>query len=484
MPDRPNILWICSDQQRFDTLGCYGNSFVKTPNLDRLGQSGVVFLNAFAQNSLCTPSRGSFLTGRYPSTNRLRQNGQVRPPDIRPITKTLDEAGYVCGLSGKFHLSNCDARLTLGPEWWREDSKKFFRGAEKKFDDGYHVYRWCHSAKFDDPCSDYSRWLHEQGVHPDRKPREDCPHVMQAVDGEHHQTTWCVNEAITFVEQMADSPYPWLFSVNMFDPHPVWDPPEDYLQPYLDKLDRIPLPNYIEGELANKPAFQNAPHPKWLEMSEKDHRMVRAAYWAMVDHLDVQIGRLLDALEASGQAENTIVLFHSDHGELLGDHGCYPKGPRLYDPAIHVPLLISWPGTIEAGRVAEGLVELTDLAPTLHDAIGLEEDPAMQGRSLWAELTGQAPLDHIRPDILCEYHNSNPHKEPIFETLLRTETHKLTRHHGTGDGELYDLQADPGENRNLWHDPSATQIKLELMTRLSDRMAFTADPMPPRIGVF
>src|SRR5438093_224085 len=113
MNQPPNILWICTDSQRWDTLGCYGNSFVTTPHADRLAREGVVFEHAFSQSPVCTPSRASFLTGRYPVTTRLRQNGQVCPPDLRLVTKTLAEAGYVCGLSGKLHLSPCDNRLLL-----------------------------------------------------------------------------------------------------------------------------------------------------------------------------------------------------------------------------------------------------------------------------------------------------------------------------------------------------------------------------------
>ena len=114
-PDRPNILWVCTDSQRSDTLGCYGNSFVQTPNLDRLAARGTRFTRAFTQSPLCTPSRGCFLTGRYPITNRLRQNGQLCPPDLRPITRDLRDHGYVNALVGKFHLNPCDARFALGP---------------------------------------------------------------------------------------------------------------------------------------------------------------------------------------------------------------------------------------------------------------------------------------------------------------------------------------------------------------------------------
>lgn len=141
-----NILWICSDSQRWDTLGCYGNRLVHSPNIDRLAREGMLFENAIAQSPLNTPSRGCFLTGRYPVTNRLRQNGQNAPADLRPVTKMLAEAGYVCGFSGKLHLSACDKRLTFGPEWWKVPSGEWIVPVEPRIADGYSVVHWSHSA--------------------------------------------------------------------------------------------------------------------------------------------------------------------------------------------------------------------------------------------------------------------------------------------------------------------------------------------------
>ena len=212
--------------------------------------------------------------------------------------------------------------------------------------------------------------------------------------------------------------------------------------------------------------------------------MIRAAYWAMCDHIDAQVGRLLDALERSGQHENTIVIFTSDHGEMLGDHGLYIKGPFLYEEAIHVPLIISWPGRIEGGRRSEALVELTDLAPTLLDAAELEPEPGMQGRSLWPLLTGKADLQHFRDDVYCEYYNSNPDKPAHYLTMVRTHRHKLIAWHNEPVGELYDLKNDPLERHNLWNNPAAAATKTEMLERLSNRMAMTFDPLPPRIGVY
>ncbi len=491
--NRPNILWICTDSQRWDTLGCYGNPLVRTPNIDRLARQGTLFENAFSQSPLCMPSRGSFLTGRYPCTTRLRQNGQVVPADLKPITRNLANHDYLCGLSGKLHLSACDQRLSFGPQWWKAPDKYWLLPFEQRINDGYTVFHWCHSPGQHSPACGYSQWLHSKGarVGDETEPSPHSKHLLRPRPDELHLTTYCVERAIEFIELHHETQawYPWLFSVNIFDPHPGYRPLEEYLRPYLDRLDEIPLPSWGEEELDGKPAYQKESYEaaktrSTRGMTARDLRLIKAAYWAMCDHIDTKVGLLLEALHRTGQSDNTLVVFGSDHGELLGDHGKIIKGPYLYEGAIHVPLILAWPGHIQANQRARGLVELTDLAPTLLQAAGLEPDPAMQGRSLWSLLTGQAPLDHFRDDVYGEYHNADCDHPAQWLTMLRTERHKLVAVHGTREGELYDLQADPGENRNLWADPGCRDLKIELLQRLSARMAYTADPLPLRIGVF
>jgi arylsulfatase A-like enzyme len=166
---------------------------------------------------------------------------------------------------------------------------------------------------------------------------------------------------------------------------------------------------------------------------------------------------------------------------MLGDHGIYLKGPYFYEPAVHVPLIVSCPGTIVPRR-ATGLVELTDLAQTLLDAAGIEHHPGMQGRSLWPLLTGEATADRHRDDVYCEYYNAmGGHKDPAAHlTMLRTDRHKVVVDHSHASGELYDLEADPGEFANLWQDPAAAQVRADLVLRVCNRMAWTVDPLPER----
>ena len=193
---------------------------------------------------------------------------------------------------------------------------------------------------------------------------------------EYHQSTWCAEKAINFIKMNANFDTPWLFSVNIFDPHHPFDPPVEYLERYLERLDELPLPIYELGELEMKTRFQRMDHvtpyngrhgddgfPEYGQIKPEEHRLIKAAYYAMIDLIDVQVGRMLDALEETGQLDKTIVIFMSDHGEMLGDHGIYLKGPYFYEGAVHVPLIFSQPGIIQSGVRKSGLMEWSTLLP-------------------------------------------------------------------------------------------------------------------------
>jgi len=218
-------------------------------------------------------------------------------------------------------------------------------------------------------------------------------------------------------------------------------------------------------------------------MTDDDRRQVTAAYYAMVELIDAQVGRMLTALDQTGQLDSTIVLFMSDHGEMLGDHGIYLKGPHFYDEAVHVPLVVSWPGRFQTGLRADALVELVDLAPTLLEAVGLDVPAAVQGRSLLPLLTGEADPASHRDAVYSEYYNAWTHKHS-YGTMLRTRHEKIVVYHGIDQGELYDLDEDPDEFDNLWNRPDRAAMKTRLMKRAFDASVLSMDPMPPRLGAF
>ncbi len=474
MPQPPNILWLCTDQQRFDTIRALGNSRINTPNIDQLCAEGVSFNQAYCQSPVCTPSRASFLTGRYPRTTRCRQNGQQMPADEVLLPKMFADAGYRCGLAGKLHLASCS------------DSK-----IEARIDDGYHDFHWSHHPQPDwGDDNAYTAWLNRKGEKWDDlygNPDSGSKYWQNGMPTESHQTTWCAEETISFLQK--NNGRPWFFTFNCFAPHHPFDPPKEFLDRY-DPGD-MPLPKVREGELAAKPSFQQL-DSEWAHnspgefhsgaMTDQDRREVCAAYYAMCEHIDHEVGRILQALEESGQAENTIVIFMSDHGEMLGDHGIYFKGPHFYDEAVRVPLVMRWPGKFAEGLQSDELVELLDLAPTFLEAAGIDPPPdRLQGKSLMPLLQGEK-VKH-RDHVFSEYYNSWTHGD-AYASMLRTRTEKLVVYHGTGQGEYYDLENDPDEFENRYDDPAYAEAVRSMMVKCFDASVFGMDPGPTREGPF
>ena len=477
MPDtRPNILWICTDQQRWDTIAALGNPVIRTPNIDRLVAEGVAFSRAYCQAPICTPSRASFLTGRYPSSLHVNRNGNAFFPESATlITRSLADAGYACGLAGKLHLSACYGRV------------------EQRPDDGYSFFKWSHHPKPEEfwPTQEhhYQQWLVDQGVNWNEAYGATEVEGWQAqetyqpgIAADYHQTTWCVEETLDFISQNQDRH--WLMSVNPFDPHPPLDPPAEYLA-RMD-VDRMPLPLFQPSELESQLSFHGIDHQTELPQSPHDYdaRGMVAAYYAQIELIDDQIGRLLAALDESGQRENTLIIFTSDHGEMLGDHGLLLKGCRFYEGAVHIPLIISWPGHYQQGVVSDALVELTDLAPTILDETGLPIPDDMHGISLAPLLRGQAPHDTHRPFVRCEYHDALNREFASHANMIYDGRHKLVVYHGMAIGELYDLGTDPSEFRNLWDVPEAREIQYRLMKTLFDATMLATDDGQPRAGRF
>ncbi|MGH3749244.1 MAG: sulfatase family protein, partial [Micromonosporaceae bacterium] len=249
-----------------------------------------------------------------------------------------------------------------------------------------------------------------------------------------------------------------------------------------------------DGELEGKPPILSeasresyAGHaPGYTTYSPQELQQVKAAYYAMVSLVDDEVGRILAALDEQGLAENTLVIFTSDHGEMLGDHQLMLKGPMMYECAVRVPLLMRWPGVLPAGRRRDELVQWIDLASTALDTAGLAQGPRMQGQSLLPLARGDADAK-IRGWALCEYRNSgHPYDPPVHTTMLRHDRFKLVVYHGAPatererSGELYDLAADPTELRNLWHDPDSRQTRTDLQEMLLDVLVAADDRSQPR----
>ena len=288
MSRRPNILWICTEHQRFDTIHALGNEHIRTPNLDRLVGEGVAFSHAFAQNTVCTPSRSSFLTGRYPVTTRCRQNGQDIPEDEVLITRVLRDIGYDCGLAGKLHVSCA------------------YNGWERRIDDGYRVFEWSHGSTAAHG-GDWVRWLADNGKQfGDVYHRSPVIFAREVPEREYHQTTWCFDRALAFMQE--DRNGPWLSSINPFSAHD----PFDYLPELFEQYDpdTLPSPLWQDGELDEDVLFGDDFYRARkivrdalgvLEVQAKDSwkDIVREHDPGMADDL-------LDALEAIPRFRSTI----------------------------------------------------------------------------------------------------------------------------------------------------------------------------------
>ena len=463
----PNILWICADQQRYDTIEGLNNVGIRTPNLRRLMNEAVTFTHAFVQNPVCSPSRASFLSGRYPHTTGLRANGQRIRSEERLVTQILRENGYECGLAGKLHLSPCAGGRI-----------------EDRIQDGYGVFWWSHDLSDQWPGKNMWRvWLKDRGVQWPAPP-PNTPAWGVPIDPKYTQTAWCSDMAIQFIRQQRTFT-PWLMSVNIFQPHhPFW-PTSEYLSHYDPA--KMPAPRYRAGELNSKPIYQAVDHRgayggtglSFERTDDLTHRKITAAYYAMIEQVDTEVGRMLKALDETGQTGNTIVIYMSDHGEMLGDHGIYWKGPYFYDCAIRVPLMIRWPNRYQAGLRTGALVEMVDLAPTLLEAAGVPVPAGMQGKSLTRLLRGDV-AEH-RDSVYCEHFDSSfLYDPPPMAACVRTRTHKLNYFYGLNVGELYDLEKDPGEFDNLWSASNARESREIMMAKLAARFVETVDPLPVR----
>ena len=490
MNKRPNILWYCSDQQRFDTIAALGNPHINTPRLDQFVREGVAFTHAYCQAPICTPSRASFLSGMYPSALGVNGNGYGEFPAHyaeRLLPNRLAAAGYDCGLVGKLHLASAA------------------NGQEQRVADGYRFFAYSHSQKGPrDFGHDYAEWLRQQGADPDELMADQSPgtyregaerkgfggvYVPSAeadnIPPHLHQTHWCTEQSIEFLEKNRGVDQPWLLSVNPFDPHAPFDAPWEYFRRY--DPEQLPGAHFQDGDLAHQQQlvdagvdFQSKPkHPE-----EWQHRVVQASYYAMIELIDHEFGRLLDYLEETGQRENTIVIFGSDHGEMLGDHGLMLKGCRLYEGLTRVPLIMSWPGHFQTATVNDALVELTDLAPTLYECAGVEIPYFVQGKSLVPQLTGAvAPANH-RDSVRTEFYGAINYPDQTHATMYRDRRWKLITYHGNELFELYDLENDPWEHNDLANDPAHRATLFDLLRKSFDATAHAHPPVPARVASF
>ncbi len=444
-PQKPNLLFILSDDQGAWAMGCAGNEEVRTPNLDRLAETGIRFTNFFCASPVCSPARASILTGQIPSQHgvqdflRAGNSAELEQDGLeieylagrRSYVESLSGAGYDCGLSGKWHLGVAP-RAQLGFGFWSAHAS----GA-----------------------GDYFR-----------------PPMIS--EGKLHRPEGYVSDLITdnalaYLEDQRAAEAPFSLNVHYTAPHAPWTRehhPEDVFGDYYDNcaFDSVPCepvhPNQIWKE-ESAATIGDTP---------ENRRIALSGYFAAIEEMDRNIGRLLDWLEVNGLRENTLVVFNADNGMNMGHHGIWGKGNGtypfcMYDTAVKVPSLVSRPGHVPQGLVCEHLLSQYDYAPTLLGYLGVEPawDRPLPGRDFSGLLRGAGIGGEGSVFVVDEYGPTR---------MVRERRWKYIHHYQLGKCELYDLLNDPGELENLADAPAHAQVRDRLRADLESWCERFVDP--------
>lgn len=450
--DKPNILFIMSDDHAFQAVSAYGSKVNKTPNIDRIAREGVRLDRCMVTNSICTPSRAAILTGQYAHINGVPAFNRLDPAR-QTVAKLLQAGGYHTGMIGKWHLGSDP----MGFDFWR-------------ILPGQGLY---HNPVFYD--------------------------TREAVKHQGYCTDLITDFAIEFLDKRpADKPF--FLMCHHKAPHRNWQPRADKAAKW--KTVDVPLPETFDDDYATRsdaareatmrvdghltPTDLKEKPPEGLSPAERkrwNYQRYLRDYLACVESVDDSVGRLLGHLDTKGLAKNTLVIYTSDQGFYLGDHGWYDKR-FMYEESLRTPFVARWPGRIPAGSVSESMVLNIDHAPTFLAAAGLPVAPEMQGRAALEVLSGRPPADW-RTSMYYRYydypgaHRVQPHHG------VRTATHKLIFYPKINQWEMFDLKADPRELNNIVARPdqadTVARLKAELArlkaeARDDDRFA---DKLPP-----
>ncbi len=483
-----NVLLITSDQHHWTALGAV-NDQIKTPNLDRLCASGTRFNRAYCPNPTCTPTRASIITGQYPSTHGAWSLGTKLPENAPTVGDAFRAAGYDTFLVGKAHFQP----LASAPDQTSVECQPILRDLDywRTFNDeqtpwyGFdHVELTRNHADEGHVGQHYAIWLEEQGLDNWRDyfqdPQTGQPKRVGAweLPAELHYTTWTAERTVALMQESVANDKPFFGWASFHDPHPPYLVPQPWAEMY-DPADMEPgtlgenemelLPEHFRLTQEEKPNFSAYQESGFANHGFQSHltdeaegRREMAIYYGMVSFMDEQIGRILDALDESGLAENTLIVFTTDHGHFLGQHGLWYKGAFHYEDVLRVPFIASWPGQIPAGQSSEALQSLVDLAPTFLAACALPVPGAMQGVNQLSVWKGER--NSARDEVIAEFRHQPTR---VHLRTLITAQHKLTIYRDQPYGELFDLENDPDERRNLWDDAESASTKAAMFQQLA-----------------
>ena len=504
--NRPNILLITSDQQHWDTLGVT-NPRIRTPHLDRLAREGVRFQRAYCSNPVCSPSRSSIITGLYPAWHHCWTIGVKLPEDVPTVGDMLGRAGYATTLVGKAHfqpLASTPESLSIECQPTMRDLD-FWRGFHGPWYGFQHVETARNHADESHAGQHFALKLEQQGPTNWQDYFQDWPLKPCPIDGrpywmsdrhtwilprEFHYTRWTGERTVANIERAVAEGRPFFTWASFQDPHPPYLVPEPWASMYdledmepgtllADEYEHMP-PHYrlTQEERPDFSAYRETFGPHGFHshrMEEAELRRAIATYYGMISFMDQEIGRILDSLDRLGIAENTLVVFATDHGHFLGQHGLVAKGAFHYEDMIRIPMLARWPGRLPEGGVSTALQSQVDYAPTFLDVAGLEVPGAMQGISqVQAWQDGASARDHV---IVENRHEpSKVHLRTYVDNRFQ-----ITVYRDHDYGEIFDLPEDPEDRRNLWDDPAHLALKADLLHRFMNAELRREPTRMPRV---
>ena len=456
---RPNVIFIITDQQRFDTIAELGFPHVQTPHLDRLVREGVTFTQCHVTAASCAAARASLFKGYYPHTTGILKNADTWR---RSWIERLNDSGYYCTNIGKMHTWPFQTELGFHERFVVENKDRYLEGR-------YFFDEWDRALRY--------RGLVKQQRQFYRK-REDYQDALGAFDWELPEDThpdFFVGDMATWWINNKPPVGPLFLQIGFPGPHPPYDPVPRYTEPYLQQT--LPIDPVTREDLEGQPpAFKELRQHNFeidhdsvvldLEPSESQRQRQRAYYLANVTMIDEKVGEIMDALENNGYLENSIVIFTSDHGDCLTDHGHSQKW-TMYEQVTRVPLIVWAPNRFTGGKKVDELVQLMDLGPTILEWAGLGVPEDWEAISLSKALEGPEEWSG-RDYVYCEQARDAVLTGCEFMTMVRSKQYKLVHFLDEPHGQLFDLIKDPGECKNLWEDPEHLSTRESLLAELRE----------------
>ena len=491
-----NVLLITSDQQHWNTLGQH-NPEIKTPALDKFAEQGTTFTRAYCPNPTCTPTRGSLITGKYPSQHGAYSLGTKVPETEPTVGDQFRDAGYRTALVGKAHfqpLRGTEEFPTLESYPLLQDLA-FWENFNDVFYGFDHVELARNHTDEAHVGQHYVSWMEEKGLDNwrdyYRSPtgNNNTQHRKWLIPEEYHYNTWIAERTNSLISEYNDKDQPFFMWASFFDPHPDYLVPEPWDTMY--DPNEVTVPSIVPGEHDTNPphfAMTQEANPDFSAWQEPNGNATHgfsshlhdrgelakdiACYYGMVSCMDKYIGKIIDHLDSLGLAENTLVVFTSDHGHYFGQHGLIAKGAFHYDDGIRVPMIARLPNHIPAGELSHSLQSLVDYAPTFLGFCGLDIPEEMTGinqKSIW-----QGDESAAREHIIVE----NRHQPTtIHMKTYVDEQYKITVYYNRAYGEIFDLTNDPQEINNLWSD---TALRAQLMEKFLRAEIMKEEPLSDR----